>query len=239
MGAEHQQPNVLSRRRFIEMSGSLLAGAVVNHYLGGEVQAQTEQPTFDLGEPLDQVQQNSSMNESPSIIHTVFESQAVLAAELIAAPLVEKMGIKVGNAYIEKLVEDAKQDAAPPQLDNSTVATVLLAAGVVQPIREELIFRGLPQLFLRKRPGNQWKVGIPSALAFAFSHNLIKDRTTGRYSLTLNRIPLPQFASGLYYWKIMRERGFIHAPVAHVSMNSAMMSVVGLIYHIAGRDAGN
>lgn len=87
------------------------------------------------------------------------------------------------------------------------------------PVVEEIIFRGLPNLFLNDKSNKlHWRVGVSQALLFSLGHNLTFD-DKDKLSFMTNAFPIPQFIAGLYLWKVSRERGFLHSTLAHIAFN--------------------
>lgn len=158
--------------------------------------------------------ENNEQEENPSFLQTAAESTLLLAGEVAGTPVAEALGIP-----IRLKTEDPEKSRR--EFMKLNLKPTLILASVIFPIGEEIIFRGIPSFVAgnsKQNPG--WQIGIPFAAGFAAIHNVTSDPKTDESGFTTSRIPLPQFISGLYFWKITGERGITHAIGAHGLMNT-------------------
>ena len=108
------------------------------------------------------------------------------------------------------------------------------SVGILGPALEEGLFRILPSKLINRQE-MQWSVGIPSSLAFAALHNIIREgqpantaiQLTDRTLFSLDMVPLPQFLLGAFCWYAMKRYGDLAPILAHTFNNQALaLSVV-------------
>ncbi len=106
---------------------------------------------------------------------------------------------------------------------------LLLLGVIVAPLWEDLAFRGLPSLLLRRVRRHQnreiatrdawfWTLGIVSSLAFSVLH-AINDK--GEIHL-----PLPQLLIGFFLWHVAIARGLRFSILLHATYNGIAMLLV-------------
>ncbi len=219
-----REPIILSRREFVQMIS--LAGAAL---------ATSSLPALNKADDKDlsgeQPNIAAKQESEDTYVDTMFDSGALLIAEIAMTEIFDKLNIPIGNAgltnaQIEKLLQ------AP-------IEKILIQYAGLHSAFEEALFRGLPQTALNqlKVRGNIWKVGIPTSVLFALMHNIKREKLAKEYHFSTDFIPLPQFVGGLFYWKMMRERGFPHAIVAHGTQNGAIFTIGKFLYEMDKRDA--
>lgn len=125
----------------------------------------------------------------------------------------ESLGVKTGNSFADKKLGT-----------DINWKTFGIAVGLM-PLREEGIFRVIPSILLSRFRDTLWPVGVIDAAIFAGSHNIQIDEN-GKDYLATKRVPLQQFALGMFFWKLARERGYLHAILAHVTNNFVSLSPV-------------
>ena len=98
-------------------------------------------------------------------------------------------------------------------------ALLVARANFASPVIEELAWRFFPAVVF----GTDWTVGLVQAGLFAGLHNV----RGGGFDLT--KIPAGQFATGLFYWYLAREKGIDHAILAHGANNWAKLVMESLL----------
>lgn len=101
----------------------------------------------------------------------------------------------------------------------------------IMPTVEEAVFRLLPSYLVDSMESDLQSlvVGLPAALVFAAAHlNLSEFNNEMKFGEFLNFIPVTQFINGLFFWYLMRERGFSHSLLAH-STNNAIAITLAMI----------
>lgn len=150
-----------------------------------------------------------------SLADTVRLSAAVFIPLIALQPPLsdqaEKFGVNIGNKGMQ---EGEKIHGRYPFHEELIVRALLI------PPLEEGVCRGIPNLILMalKAKGAQWKVGLPISVLFAAGHNVYTDEQN-EHSFSTDTPPLPQFVGGVFVWKMMRDRGWMHAVVAHSVIN--------------------
>lgn len=148
------------------------------------------------------------------------QTAVVVTAQLLGisalAVCLKPLGVTLGNSGAAELNAMAK----------SAPLTFVALACVVAPIIEEFIFRYIPSKVvdfvdtLRSRDTTQnpaLGTGILAATIFAAAHGL-------------SALPIPQFLSGLFFWRSMRNYGYTGAVFCHAMQNSLL---IGLGYLLA------
>lgn len=157
----------------------------------------------------------------PSLLNTIATSGAIslgLAATTpLAVKIEESSELTIGNSQQARRMGAKLKDEEPVQL--------LLIGALIAPVFEEGLFRILPGVFLPKSWGTAWRIGIPSSAIFAEVHALEIEEQSNKIKLATNTIPVYQFGLGLYLWKLVRERGPLHALVAHSVINAVQMTL--------------
>lgn len=157
----------------------------------------------------------SGSGEDTSLLDTAkLASTATLitsATTPVAGRLQDTTGVGIGNRGDFEKYEFTRKE--------NMVSRFLMYSGIA-PIIEEGLFRFLPSILFPKRLGTLWKVGIPTSAGFAASHNYNEDEETKQWKLYTDTIPIYQFGFGILFWKLMRERGYLHALVGHSVVNT-------------------
>lgn len=159
----------------------------------------------------------------PSLFDTAKETIVFTAANAAIHVTVEKLGIPVTGA-----------DERTKKIIIEKPALFMLEAAVAAPLIEESIFRLAPNLLLnlllKDGPKSErWGLGIPISLLFAYAHNFTDEGAEGKLKFDKGKFPLSHFIAGLYLWKMMRERGFLHAVIAHSTNNAAIIFATSLL----------
>lgn len=127
------------------------------------------------------------------------------------APVTEGLGNAGGKMWTKEWLENPK-----------TVAAFIVVVG---PVIEEAIARYFPStlidITLGKGAGVMWEIGVPLNILFTDWHNV----GAGKDKSHADSISLPQFVMGLFYWYVMRERGFSHALSAHMFSNATVLAI--------------
>jgi hypothetical protein len=190
-----------SRRDFLRKSLLLGTGMVVNSSVAGilDLAPSAVKSLRSIDEGITDMRANEQ--KQPIYSQTAIESHFVMIGKLISAAIVERyLGAdRVGNASIDDEAEKKALLEHPFDLWFKGVA--------IAPYAEEIIFRAFPAKII----GTGWDVGIASSLIFAGAHNL------GAKEF---KIPLTQFIGGIYYWYLVKHRGFSHAILAHAFNNN-------------------
>ena len=145
----------------------------------------------------------------------ICQTALIVCAEIIVsvplAAALQAVGVRFGNAGADKL--EALSKTAP--------GVMLVSACIVGPIVEEAIFRLLPSKLLdfanslRRKPESKnpaWSTGLVASALFAAAHGL-------------SAIPIPQFLSGLFFWRTMRNYGYWGAVFCHAAQNGILLGV--------------
>lgn len=237
IGQQIEPQHSLTKRQFLKLILVAGGGLVAEHYLGikpaeanGNNQSAIQKDgTLPQADTIKKQQKmtvsppkSPSAEEEPTLFNTEVETALLTMAELVSASIIKALKIPVGNAAMD-------QEKLRKTLDKPLYKTILIK-GVSVPILEEAFFRGLPNLIIKGQPKKDlWQIGVPVSAIYALCHNLITDENTGNPVFATNKIPLYQFINGLFFWKMMRERGFPHAVAAHVTINSIALTIGELL----------
>lgn len=237
-GATEQ--STLSRRSFVKFLGAVGAAVALEQIGVKTAEAQENKeaeknPKVENQKPIpqetpakepkhetsDKAQKLEAEQEDKenSFSETAIEQSLMMGAKYIANAIFEKLKIEHGNQSLsdEKIIEYLRDKPI----------SGLLEAGVLGPIIEEALFRALPASFIDKNDKrNRWEIGIPTSLLFALAHNFKKEES-GELQFAKS-VPTSQFMGGLFYWYLMREKGYSHATMAH-SMNNAIPVSIGIL----------
>lgn len=158
---------------------------------------------------------NKNEEKKKTYFDTFKETNVLLAAEFFTSFILEKFGIKSGISGSEEIGKFIRENSLP---------TIIGEMGIFVPVLEEIIFRLSPSALLSffGQKGSQWKFGIPISAIFAACHGLKTPEGNVK-------IPLPQLASGLYLWKLIRERGFLHASLSHSTVNTEIVALAKIL----------
>lgn len=150
---------------------------------------------------------------------TAVQQGLMFIANYVANGVFEKLGIPHGNAAMDndKLLKQLQEQPL------ATYANLCIAA----PIAEELVFRLFPSHSVGEAQGLHMEAGIPSSAIFSLIHNIHKDDYK---KLELAKtVPVVQFIDGLFYWYLMREKGYDHAVLAHSINNTVPLVIASLL----------
>ena len=163
-----------------------------------------------------------------SHIETISESALLTLSTMIGTYMVGKLQKSLSmvdkNAHVTEGLGNAGAKMWTKEwLENpKTVAAFVVIVG---PVIEEVIARYLPStlidMTLGKGAGAMWEIGVPLNILFADWHNI----GAGKDKSHADSISLPQFVTGLFYWYVMRERGFSHALAAHMFSNATVLAI--------------
>lgn len=181
-----------------------------------------------LANPIERIDENLQANDSvtDTIMGSLIATSFIKGYTLIANNSAVRLWS--GNSGIESIIEDFRKNKA------KSIGTMVLAA----PVLEETAFRGIPALF-----GNKDSLlpirGILSTYAFGKLHQLKttkKEPTPNeklvaallgkepkpelKVNIDQNKIPVPQYMLGTYYWMVARRNGLSHSMIAHATTNS-------------------
>jgi hypothetical protein len=180
--------------------------------------------TQEIEEKIDLNQQQKIEEVKDSYAKTIIESNLLLAADIIAIKTLNALGIDHTKPIDKEELE---------RIFKNTSISDVIAITFAGPLSEETIFRLLPSKIIdylsRNKNSHWWEVGIPISFLFAFAHNLDFDEEGLKFQ---KAIPLSQFMGGLFYWYLMRERGFSHAVLAHSTHNATILAIGKLLYKI-------
>ena len=234
-----EQPT-LSRRSFIKFLGAMgtavaleqigvkTAEAQENKEAQKNFKTENQEPTLQEKSVTESKPETSTKFQRPgkkqedkedSYTETAVEQSLVMGARYIADAIFEKLKIEHGNQSLsdEEIIEYLRDKPI----------SGLLEVGVLGPIIEEALLRALPSGFIDKNDKRtRWEIGIPTSLLFALFHNL-KRENSGELQF-VKSVPIGQFMEGLFYWYLMREKGFSHATMAH-SINNAIPMSIGIL----------
>lgn len=144
--------------------------------------------------------------------HTVaFKALALFPINYAAG----KMGVKEGNqAVLNSVLGEA---FCEKPLETTIDVTI------TGPLFEEATTRYLPSVIVGEFAKIKWGTGIVSSLVFAVMNNYVGKKTEGEithFPFKNDILPLTPFVSGLWFWKMLRERGPLHALVSHMTINT-------------------
>ena len=220
-------PEIISRREMLRRIGRSVAVATVLPPLLEAVIPTGEKcvSTADMPSPAPQETKNLHtttpvQNLEPSLLmDTMKQSLIYTAAQIAVFPLVGK----VTKLPLGKSISPETRD----RLRKNPLGTLI--RGFEAPIMEEAVYRQIPSLIVdlttNNAKGDFWQVGVPMAAIFAARHNLKLETM----QFNIEKIPLPQFVGGLFYWYLMRERGFAHASLAHITHNT-IINILGISF---------
>lgn len=229
---------VLNRRRFLQ--AALATGISLTVPLRVEATSiRNPQPQIDHNKPISNTQISELQfygspttstqpihEENRSLFDTFRDTSLLMTSEFISAPILSALKIPVGNALLDGETMD--------KIMKMPYLKMTLLFGGVSPVLEETLFRALPNfLFWECSKNDNWQLGLPVSILFALYHNITTDKLNGRLTIAKNKIPLYQFINGLFFWKMIRERGFPHAVAAHGTINTIALSIGKIFARIA------
>ncbi len=230
-------PPMQTRGRFIQTLGIITGTLLTASFLGTKnslANQQIQEPQRNIqptANKPDQITSNPAnaqtqeTEEKTTHFDTTKESIVLNTAWTGVRMLTDKLHIPFGNAQFEEHKKEAFFD--------KSAKTLLFEGAIVAPTLEESFFRYVPSKILDALGIGEtaWSVGVPVSTAFALLHNLTLDPESKKFGFS-KRIPAGQFLFGMYFWKMMRERGFSHALLAHSVMNTEQLGVAKLFYKI-------
>jgi len=218
------------RRSFLKLSLVTVASLAYGKFLGNDPQPPSAQsPVSKIPQnqpvPPEKPQASAEVNE-PSLLDTVKETLVVN----LGIGILEQTAKKVGLPIL------TEKKGRPQGFVNQPVNSLVDAAVIAPPV-EETLFRLIPNLLLHdKSKSGRWEIGIPASLVFGYIHNIGYNRDTNNFELK-REFPLSQFCFGVYFWKLMRERGYWHAVISH-STGNAEAILLRLMLHRLFPSAG-
>lgn len=218
--AERAESRPLSRRDACAAAGAAVVAAAAWALLGRSVSSAQDR------------QRSQSLFQLEQAGCFAWETLLFQCGQVALGQLCGALRLPVGNASVS--VHEVPKSSVVRTIemfekDPLLVAKLYGTAGFLAPAAEESFFRIIPGLLVRQQDGMQWGVGIPSSIAFAAIHNLIRrgecaERELNLGSgvrLSLDVVPLPQFLLGAYCWYVMRRYGDLAPVVAHAFNNQA------------------
>lgn len=197
-----------------------------------------EQEAF-VTSPLNVAQSDRSLTGSPDdtprrkldtsdkYLDTALEQGLVMIAKTISTTVMNRLEIENGNKSLTD--EDLVKYLKDKPLEG------LLKITVLGPVFEEMIYRFFPDAFIgANNKSLSWDVGIPTSLIFALAHNHYVDEV-GDLKFAKS-IPLTEFMGGLFYWYLMRKKGFDHAVLAHTINNAVAFSIGVVLFNMYPED---
>lgn len=147
------------------------------------------------------------MNKSVEISAYALGTLAMVPTQVYGIRAIKRLGLT-------KVFLRADQLSLPEMFSGCSDRTILawITAGS---LFEELIFRGAGSWLL----GRSWLAGAAIALVFACLHSC----PTGKW--IPRNVPLPQLASGVWFWLGLRIYGMPLAMIAHAMMNTVAISL--------------
>lgn len=204
------EQTTLSRRDFLKFISAIGVVATTEQIGIKTAQAQENQKTTGAEQG----------DKEHSYTKTIIEQSLIMGASVIADTILEKLKIEHGNKILSE--EDIIEYFRDKPIKG------LLEVGILGPVVEEALFRALPSrgLINKKDARHRWDIGIPTSLLFALGHNL-KIEESGELRF-IKSVPVSAFMGGLFYWYLMREKGYSHAAIAH-SMNNTIPMSIGIL----------
>jgi|GEM_PF-4960665 len=199
-----KEPSKLARRAFFTGAGALGLAAGLGLF---------EVPKFgEKDKPKPGVRRAPESPSEPAYTESLAYAGLVQVAAGVANVALKRLGALPD-------FESKNQEQVIRKLMESPVKMTAYVT-VLGPFFEELAFRLGPSLAIDlvagKGAGSVWEVGIPVTLFFADLHAWRKPDGTH----TDDEVPLPQFLMGLFFWHLMRQKGFSHAVSAHMFVNA-------------------
>lgn len=173
------------------------------------IQHSTENPPQTEPTPASPTVQQSSASH----LETFIESVLMIIAKKIAMHVCNQFGI------ITDVKSPREHNKLLQKIREAPIETYI-ASGVFIPLVEELQFRLAPSLIVRDSASGTI-VGVSSAVLFAYNH------VDEKYFGITQVLPISQFMGGLFYWYLIRERGFDHSVLAHATNN--VVAITGVL----------
>lgn len=160
-----------------------------------------------------------------SLKYTVAESILVLIGTTAISLAAENIGLPIGDTQSNMI---GSSDTLEEFVKNRPLEAGVQMIGT-SPLKEEAVFRLVPSSMLdlaSASKGVRWGIGGLSSALFAAIHNQYFEKKTNQPRFRTDVIPLQQLFGGAYFWKLMRERGYLHALAAHAVSNSAFFLLI-------------
>lgn len=222
--SEEMPVRTINRRSFLRAVGlgTVAVGAFSSLISHGASRVQTLQDAPEGSRPLynSQLERVSLFAWENALFQAGHIAFGVLCGELkLPFGNASMRGGRVERRSIERVVDAFERDPL-------FAAKIYIEAAWLAPIAEEVMFRVIPSVCLR-RQGAHWQVGIPTALAYAAAHNLVSSNAETRRAislgtnakLSLDYVPLNQFMLGAFFWYLARTHGELAPVLAHVFNN--------------------
>ncbi len=190
-------------------------------------QLKPENVSNKIPKPETKLEAEQQGNKENSYLDTAIEQSLMRVATRVTGEIFKRMKIQQGNQSLNpKLVLAYLRDYP---------ISGVLEAGILGPAVEEAIFRALPSVIIdrfvdTKDNRSRWEVGIPTSVLFALYHNFKKGES-GEWEF-IKSVTMSQFMSGLFYWYLMREKGYSHTLLAHSMNNAIPFSIGALLFKI-------
>ncbi|MEK7074446.1 MAG: CPBP family glutamic-type intramembrane protease [Patescibacteria group bacterium] len=229
------EQRILSRRTFLKFVGAIGAAVAIEQMGSKRAEAQEASEDSKINDIKNQKTDTQSKSENisheiqtseaeqksaeDSYTQTAIEQSLMMGAKYIANAIFEKLKIENGNKSLsdEEIIECLRDKPI----------SSLFVTGVLAPVIEEAFLRALPSAFIDENDKkHRWDIGIPTSLLFALTHNFKKEESGELRFLKV--VPINQFMGGLFYWYLMREKGYSHATMAH-SINNAIKICIGML----------
>lgn len=226
-----------TRRKFVQTLGIVAGTLLTASFFGTKnslANQQTQEPQITMqirdnkpnqvtSNPFDTETQEAE--ERATHFDTAKESIVLNTAWTGVRIVTDKLRIPFGNAYFEEQKKKAFFD--------KSVKSLLFESAIAAPVLEEGFFRYVPSRILDALGIGEtaWGVGVTTSTIFALVHNFTPSPESKKFGFS-KRIPAGQFLFGMYFWKMMRERGFSHAVLSHIVMNIEQLGGGKLYYKI-------
>jgi len=164
---------------------------------------------------------DENLSKDSSYKEAILGQALIRIASEIGERILHDIKIKTGNLSLSNKDVEEMLEKAPLE---SYIRTVIIG-----PLIEEWVFRLIPSTLIAdqklKRKDTVWELGVPLSALFAWMHNIedIKEGGKTTFKLHLDSVPLNQFMSGLFFWYLMRQKGFNHAALAHMFNNMLLI----------------
>jgi len=221
---KHEFREKMSRRTVLEflVGASLIVTLPQLFPKGGEEKPQEETEIVDavknFTQSIDWEKFDQNLSKDSSYKEAILGQALIRLASEIGELVLHDFKIKTGNPSLSnKSIEEMLQKAP---LESYVKAVI------VGPLIEEWVFRLMPSTLLAdqylQRKDSVWELGVPLSAIFAWVHNIesVTEEDKTNLKLHLDSVPLNQFLSGLFFWYLMRQKGFNHAALAHMFNNN-------------------
>ena len=227
----------LSRRDFLRVVGGIGLALTLEQIGVRQVRAQEADKKEEVSNPqLDQDKnsketvtqdQQQETEKADSYAKTVLQQILVIGAEELVDSVLKKLGVGYGR-------ESLSEEEITKYLKKNPIEGII-KLGVLCSVVEETLFRLLPSSFIdRNSKSHRWDIGIPMSAIFALMHNIEEvgfkeDKVEVKFA---KPVPVSLFMAGLFFWYLMRERGYSHAVLAHFIHIAVPLSIGALLFKI-------